>query len=163
MYWYAQIDENNIVQQVHANVPQGLESTDESGQAYINNVLNLSGTWLKTDFNTKNGNHYTMIRNLSTNTFSLSADGLPGFRGNFARKGMIYNKEADVFVPLPEFPSWKLNITTLKYDPPIPRINDGNWYKWDEANLKWSYIMALSTLQQIVSENAKKGIFFGQY
>jgi len=161
MYWYAQIDENNIVKQVHACVPEEQADTDASGQAYMNNVLNLSGTWLKTDFNTQGGKHFTVVNNVSS--ISLSADGLPGFRGNFAKVGMLYNKDVDVFVVAAPFPSWTLNTTTLEYDPPVPRIIDTNWYKWNESTLSWTYIMALSSLQQIVNENAKKGIFTGQY
>lgn len=156
MYWYARINENNIVTDVHASVPPSHAGSDISGQYYMNHVLNKSGRWLKTDFLTKNGLHFSP-------TPPYGPDGTSGFRGNFARPGMVYDEVADIFVPNKPYPSWVLNKNTFQYEPPVAMPVDENWYKWDEENLKWNLIMPFTGLQQIVEQNAASGIYSGQF
>ena len=72
MAHFAQLDENNIVQQVivvdNKNAP-----TEEAGINFIKNVLKFDGTWLQTSYN---GN----------------------IRGKFAGISDIYDADKDEFV-----------------------------------------------------------------
>lgn len=38
------------------------------------------------------------------------------------------------------FPSWQFNEVTCKFDPPVPKPQDGNLYIWDENTLSWKLI-----------------------
>jgi len=73
--------ENNVVQQVIVisdNVcPDPAPDNESAGQAFIADVLGLSGTWLQTSYN---GN----------------------FRGAYAGVGFIYNPDLDEFAEPPE-------------------------------------------------------------
>lgn len=80
MAHFAQLDENNIVQQVIviSNKVCGeptldFPDTEAAGRAFIANTLNLSGTWKQTSYN---GN----------------------FRGKYAGIGDTYDAVNDVFV-----------------------------------------------------------------
>lgn len=58
----------------------------------------------------------------------------------------ISNPEAGVFiggtlinntmVGFPDFPSWTLNMSTLKYEAPTPKPDSGFWI-WNEEKLQW--------------------------
>jgi hypothetical protein len=81
MGYFAQLDENNIVEQVIAvsnNVlgepTLAFPDTDAAGRAFIANTLKLPGTWRQTSYN-------------------------GSFRGCYAGIGYTYDAEADLFVP----------------------------------------------------------------
>jgi hypothetical protein len=119
MAHFAQIDENNIVLRVIV-IDDSLEN---EGQNYINNILGLSGTWLKTSYNTNNGLH--------------KLGGTP-FRKNFAGAGFTYDAEKDAFIePKPDFASWVLNEETCRWEAPKPYPGDGLNYIWSENSLNW--------------------------
>lgn len=119
MAHFAQIDENNIVLRVIV-IDDSLEN---EGQNYINNILGLSGTWLKTSYNTNNGLH--------------KLGGTP-FRKNFAGAGFTYDAEKDAFIePKPHFASWVLNEETCRWEAPEPYPSDGLNYIWSENSLNW--------------------------
>tara|TARA_Y100000361_G_C10992284_1_gene254774 strand:+ start:188 stop:511 length:324 start_codon:yes stop_codon:yes gene_type:complete len=60
------------------------------------------------------------------------------FRANYAGVGMFYNEAKDVFYNIePPYPSWVLNNTTYKYEPPVAYPNDGKIYEWDESTKSW--------------------------
>ena len=41
------------------------------------------------------------------------------------------------FCPPQPFESWILNQDTYLWDPPVPKPDDGNLYRWDEETLSW--------------------------
>jgi hypothetical protein len=70
------------------------------------------------------------------------------FRKNYAQIGFTYDESLDAFIPTkPEqFPSWVLNETTCKWEPPIlkPVLTDnqiqyGCRYYWNEEQQQWIY------------------------
>lgn len=81
MAHFAQLDDNNIVQQVivisNDDVPDPSPNNEAQGQRFIADVLGLSGTWLQTSYN---GN----------------------FRGMYAGIGYTYDPVSNEFVPPPD-------------------------------------------------------------
>ena len=123
MAHFAKIDENNVV----VNLIVISNENENNGQEYINNELNMEGTWLKCSYNTMNGSH--------------KLGGTP-FRGNFPGVGWIYNETLDAFIPpKPEAnPSFVLDeelfIWTQPVDPPGDGVQLEKWY-WDEETISW--------------------------
>jgi hypothetical protein len=80
MAHFAKIDTDNIVRQVIVisddRAPDPAPDNEASGQAFIADVLGLSGTWLQTSYN---GN----------------------FRGTYAAIGYTYDPDLDEFVAPP--------------------------------------------------------------
>ena len=81
MAHFARIDDTNSVREVIVisddDCPDPAPDNEAQGQAFIANVLGLSGTWKQTSYN---GN----------------------FRGMYAGIGYTYDSVADVFVAPPE-------------------------------------------------------------
>ena len=77
MAHFAQLNENNIVQQVIV-VDNNYSTTEEAGIDYIKNVLNLDGVWVQTSYNAN-------------------------IRGKFAGVGDIYDSKKDEFVTNPAY------------------------------------------------------------
>lgn len=122
MGYFAQIDENGIVQQVISisndvlNEPEfTFPDTEPVGRVFISKVLGLPGEWKQTSFN---GN----------------------FRGRYAGIGYRYDSERDEFIPPQPFPSWSLNEDTCLWESPIPYPEDGKIYTWNEENGVWEEI-----------------------
>ena len=100
-------------------------------QDFINNYDDgLGGEWIKTSYNTHGGKHYDPQTGLE--------DDKPAIRYNFAGRDFTYDSEKDAFVPPKPFPSFILNETTMRYEPPIPYpqgLNGGpNRFVWDEEH-----------------------------
>lgn len=57
-------------------------------------------------------------------------------RTRYAGLGMTYDKERDAFIPAQPYPSWILNETTLDWEAPVPKPEEGVW-SWDEALIEW--------------------------
>ena len=74
-------------------------------------LARLGGTWVRTYYST------------------------PG--KNFAGQGFTYYPEAENFAAPQPYPSWELNTETYKWEPPVPRPDDGEAYKWDEETVSW--------------------------
>jgi len=110
MAHFAKID-NGIVEQVIV-----IDNQYESdGNTYINDVLNLSGTWIQTSYNDT-------------------------IRGNFAGVGYTYDEENDVFISPQPYPSWELN-EEWKWEAPIPYPSDAEIGTfWNEEILDWDVI-----------------------
>lgn len=114
MAHFAEINEDNVV--VRTIVINNEDAnTEEAGQDFIANVLNLSGTWLKTSYNTVGGVH--------------TLGGTP-YRKNYAGVGTTYDSVNDAFIQVKPYESWILNTTTFLWEPPIPYPTDGKKYIW---------------------------------
>lgn len=77
MAYFAQLDDNNIVQQVisisNDVCPDPAPDNEQAGQEFIANTLKLGGTWLQTSYHAN-------------------------FRGKYAGIGDTYDAELDQFV-----------------------------------------------------------------
>lgn len=116
MAHFAEIDNNNVVSRVIVIsddiAPDPAPDNESAGQAFIADVLGLSGTWLQTSYN---GN----------------------FRGRYAGTGDTYDPVNDVFVPPQPYPSWVLNTELYEWEPPTPKPDDGQFYVWSEQSVGW--------------------------
>lgn len=109
MAHFAEIDENNIVQQVLV-VP---DEQEHRGQEFLADDLELGGTWIQCSYNNKIRKQY------------------PGF-------GFFYDSVADVFIAPQPFPSWFLN-ENYDWQAPVPypeTVGDEEYY-WDEEQQNW--------------------------
>jgi hypothetical protein len=59
------------------------------------------------------------------------------FRKNYAGVGFTYDRTRDAFIPPTPYPSWVLNETTCRWDPPMPYPTDGEPYSWNEDSQSW--------------------------
>jgi hypothetical protein len=143
MAHFAQIDNNNIVQQVLV-----VSDNDAvSGQDFLYS-LGLTGRWLQTSYNTMSGQHFvsstytvlitsipteiysTEINGLttvyipcySTHTTPFTADNTPGFRKNYAGIDYTYDVTRDAFIPPQPNPSWILNEFTCTWVAPSSSV-----------------------------------------
>jgi hypothetical protein len=110
MAHFAQINENNIVEQVLV-VP---DNQQHRGNDYLSIDLGLGGTWIQTSYN---GN----------------------IRKMFAGVGYIYNSELDIFLPPKPYPSWNIDPIEGMWVPPIERPEhvEGTVLIWIEETLEW--------------------------
>ena len=108
---------------------------DASGQDYINNTLNLSGTWLRTSYNTLRGKYYNTDRTEADDQSKM-------FRGNYAGIGYTYDESLDAFLPPKPYSDWNLNNSTFSYDPPIsfPSVTT-----YDDSGTEKKYVITWST------------------
>lgn len=121
MAHFAQLDDAGIVQQVivisNTDAPDPAPSNSEPlGQAFIADVLGLSGEWRQTSYN---GN----------------------FRKQYCGPGYIYDADADVFIAPQPFPSWTLDAN-YDWQPPTPMPTDDGLWVWDEDTLSWVDVTA---------------------
>ena len=145
MAHFAQIDSNNIVQQVLV-----VHNSEElSGQAFLNS-LGFSGTWIQTSCNTKGGVHYGQDN---------TPDGGVALRKNFAGIGYTYDPTRDAFIPPKpaNYTQWVLDETTCYWKAPIEYPSDGYVvttlagikkpvYIWDELTTNWIPISSVPAL-----------------
>ena len=140
MAHFAKIDDDNTVieTQVIADADimvDGVESEDRG----IEILEQLTGwsNWKKTSYNTYEGKRTNFENHVKTDQ--------PGFRGNFAGPGAIWDPVNEIFYNPSSFPSWILNISEAKWEPPVARPTDfstgteGQYYVhgWNESNLRW--------------------------
>jgi hypothetical protein len=115
MAHFAQLDSNNVVVQVivvgNADTADanGVEK-EHIGAAFCERLL--GGVWKQTSYN---GN----------------------IRKRYAGIGYTYDADRDAFIAPKPFPSWTLNNTTVDWEAPVARPNDGKMYRWDEETLSW--------------------------
>jgi hypothetical protein len=118
MAHYAFLDESNIVTQVIVGKDEG-----EDGIDWEQHYGSFMGqTCKRTSYNTQGGVH--------------SGGGTP-FRKNYAGIGYSYDAQRDAFIPPSPFASWVLNEDTCQWAPPIPYLDDGQAYEWDEPSGSW--------------------------
>ena len=80
--------------------------------------------WVQTSYNTHGGQH---------------PEGRP-LRKNFAVIGGFYDTASDAFYGHPPFPSWVLNKETFLWEPPLPKPDGSNSYRWNEKEQTWILI-----------------------
>lgn len=115
MAHFAQLDENDIVQQVI--VVHNNELLDEHGYEQESNGIKFceslfGGIWIQTSYNGT-------------------------FRKNFAGIGFKYDRERSAFIPPKLYESWVLDEDTCKWCSPVPMPQDGKIYRWDEETISW--------------------------
>lgn len=96
------------------------------------------GEWIQTSYNTRAGVHYI------PNTNIPSEDQSKALRKNFASVGFTYDAKLDAFIPPQPYPSWKLNMITFQWEPPIPypeeqtTSGEGDQMNiWNESTKSW--------------------------
>lgn len=115
MAHFAQIDKNNIVQQVivvHNNElldENGIEQ-ESKGVQFCQSLL--GGNWVQTSYNAS-------------------------FRKNYAGQGYTYDPVRDAFYEPKPYESWILNEETCQWVAPIARPSDGKTYQWDDETVSW--------------------------
>jgi hypothetical protein len=82
----------------------------------------LGGTWVRTSYNTREGQH---------------TEGGEPLRKNYAGIGFTYDETRDAFIPPQPFASWVLVEETCQWEAPEPMPNDGQDYEWDEQTRRW--------------------------
>jgi hypothetical protein len=124
MSHFAQIDENNVVQQVLV-IEQSEIDTGNWGDP---------ATWVQTSYNTRGGVYYT------PNTNTPDPDQSKAFRKNYAGIGYVWDGVG--FAPPQPFPSWTKDSFTYLWSAPTP-VPERPWpegvlgYQWDEDSLSW--------------------------
>ena len=120
MAYYAKIDGTGKVTQI-TGVADSIAITEAKGAAFINKIKKTNDTWKQFWKNPTEGQ-----------------------RKNAASVGFIYDEARDAFIEQCEFPSWTLNETTCRYEPPIAipeaeEQEDGTFrpYYWDEETTSW--------------------------
>lgn len=119
MSHFAQIDENNVVQQVLV-IEQAEIDTGNWGDP---------ARWIQTSYNTRGGVYYT------PGTSEPDPDQSKAFRKNYA--GIGYTWDGTGFALPQPFPSWIKDSFTYLWNPPTPYPTDGKLYQWDEDTLSW--------------------------
>ena len=115
MAHFAKLGIGNVVERVEV-VSNDIATNEQAGIDFLNNLYGTNDVWVQTSYNGT-------------------------FRKNFAGKGHYYDSKRDAFVELPKpYPSWQLNDTTCKWEPPTAYPSDGNPYKWNETNKSWDLL-----------------------
>jgi hypothetical protein len=125
MAYFAKLDENNIVLNVHSVennelLVDGIES-EQKGVDFLQSIHGHPH-WKQTSYNTLAGKH---------------SMGKPPLRKNFAGIGYSYDFTRDAFLPPKLFASWSLNEETCQWNPPVPCPQDGQDYYWVEDKQIW--------------------------
>lgn len=125
MAHFAQLDENNIVQQVIVISNDDLLDEHGDEQEYIgvfvcNQIFGPGRKWVQTSYN---GN----------------------FRKQYAGIGMKFDESADVFYdPNPPFASWVLD-SNFDWQAPVSRpteVTEGQIWAWNEEAGNWESVAA---------------------
>lgn len=121
MSHFAQIDQNNVVQQVLV-IDQAEIDAGNWGDP---------SSWIQTSYNTHAGVYYI------PNTGIPDPDQSKAFRKNYAGIGYIWDGIG--FCPPQPYPSWVLDSFSYLWQAPIPMPvpNNPPHYIWDEAILNW--------------------------
>ena len=87
--------------------------------------------------------HWPLWKQTSYNThYGVHSGGKTPFRGTYAGIGMTYDEDNNIFFGKSPFPSWILNTTTAKWEPPNPPgpKPDDQSYTWNEVTQAWDSI-----------------------
>ena len=120
MAYFAKLDENDVVIDVHAlnNIEmltnEGIES-EYMGKAFFIRWSGGYSKWVQTSFNGT-------------------------IRKNYAGVGYTYDRVRDAFIAPQPYPSWTLVEETCQWQAPTPMPEDGKIYMWDETTLAWKKV-----------------------
>jgi hypothetical protein len=114
--YFAQVDEDSTVLKVisvsNADAPDPAPTNSEPlGQAFIADVLGLSGEWRQCSYS-------------------------GSIRKQYPGPNYTYDADADVFIAPQPYPSWTLD-GNHDWQAPTPRPAEGGPYVWDEPTLSW--------------------------
>ena len=134
MAHFAQIDDNNIVQQVLV-IDQEMINTGLWGDP---------SKWIQTSYNTKGGVYYI------PNTGTPDPDQSKAFRKNYAGIGFLWipdGPEGGGFAPPQPYPSWLMDPFSYTWKAPVPMPSEPwppgvLYYQWDEATQSWVPVYA---------------------
>ena len=121
MAHFAKLGKGNIVEQVV--VLNNNIITDANGQEqeqlgvdFLNNMYGTNDVWKQASYN-------------------------GSFRKNFAGLGFKYDQGRDAFIEPKPFNSWNLNETTCRWEAPVAKPDDGQYYRWNEENQQWELVV----------------------
>ena len=107
--YFAKLGLNSIVVRVNG-VADKIATTEQAGIDYLNKLYNYP-FWVQ-----------------------CSKDG--SIRKNAAVIGSTYNEDKDAFILKRPYPSWILDETTCKWEPPVANPNPEELYKWNEETTR---------------------------
>ena len=58
-------------------------------------------------------------------------------RNKYAQIGDTYYQDVDAFIGPSPYPSWVLNKAAKRWDAPVEKPDDDQFYFWDEDNRNW--------------------------
>lgn len=61
-------------------------------------------------------------------------------RKNYAGIGFSYDSTKDAFIPPQLYPSWTLDESTCKWEPPVAYPSDDKMYVWNETTKAWDEV-----------------------
>ena len=107
MAHFAKLGTENIVETVEV-VSNDIATTEQAGIDFLRNLYkDENAQWVQTSYNSN-------------------------IRKRFAGIGYTYDQTRDAFIPPKPFESWTLNEDTCRWQPPIDKPNDNNFYFWNE-------------------------------
>lgn len=116
MAHFARVEDGIVVQVLKTS-----DNMPNEGHDFL--LANFGGTWIKTSYNTRRGEHLL--------------GGTP-LRKNYAGIGYTYDTDRDAFIPPRPFESWELNEVTCQWAAPVPYPEDPDiQYVWSEDELDW--------------------------
>jgi hypothetical protein len=92
-------------------------------------------------------------KNVTVPIYTLSADGKPHLRYNFASPGFYYDSVRDAFISPKNYNSWVLEASSCTWIAPVPYPSDGSVYTWNESITDWTLTIALSTLAALSAQS----------
>jgi hypothetical protein len=113
MAFFAKIDENNIVKQVHS-VMDNIAITEEAGITFLKETFGSKFNWKQTF--------------------------IDGTRKNYASIDCTYDTSRDAFISPKPYESWTLNEDTCQWDAPTAMPDDDKMYSWNEDTTSWNEI-----------------------
>lgn len=117
MAHFAKLDENNVVTDITVVKNEAILDDDgNESEAIGNEFLNsigMTGTWVQCSYNASS-------------------------RGMYPHPGCWFDATNDRFVPSASpFPSWVFNDSSMSWEPPVARPEDGLVYMWNEESQEW--------------------------
>jgi len=123
MAHYAKV-EDGIVTEVLV-----VDNSVTDGQTFLAEECGLSGTWIKTSYNTRGGVHY-------------GSDGRPDNKEplNYNFAGIGYSWDGVGFAEPKPFPSWTFDTTTYTWKSPVPIPQINTRVLWNESTQSWETV-----------------------
>ena len=118
MTHFAEIDANNIVQQVLVISKENIDTGNWGSPS----------SWIQTSYNTHGGKHYGQD--------GVEDSGV-ALRYNYAGEGYTYDTDKDAFIAPQPYPSWTLVEATCQWEAPVAYPIDDKKYTWNEDTTNW--------------------------